>query len=89
MKQSMLSAKDRFAKSATTSTARNPSPTTFNDDEQNINNQPSVRNLMGFIEKYDRAEIQELLSSMTCNWLLSLDDFKLPIEHPTGNILLY
>ena len=42
-------------------------------------NQPSYRNILGFIEKYDRVEQQELLSHMICHWLLSLEDFRLPI----------
>ena len=49
-------------------------------------NLPSVRNILGFIEKYDRAEQQELLSQSICHWLLSLEDFRLPIEHPAGLI---
>lgn len=56
-----------------------------NQQEQHqLNNQQSVRNIVGFIEKYDRAEAQELLSQMGSHWLLSIDDFKLPMEHPSG-----
>ena len=55
-------------------------------DEETSLNQPSVRNILGFIDKYDRVEVQELLSQMNCNWLLSLEDFKLPTEHPSGLI---
>lgn len=56
-----------------------------NQQEQHqLNNQQSVRNIIGFIEKYDRAEAQELLSQMSSHWLLSIDDFKLPMEHPSG-----
>ena len=54
------------------------------DDELNVNNQAAVRNILGFIDKYDRVEQQELLSQMTCHWLLSLEDFKIPIEQPYG-----
>ena len=56
------------------------------EEEQNLQSQPSVRNILGFIEKYDRVEVQELLSQMSCHWLLSLEDYKIPIEHPTGLI---
>ena len=56
------------------------------DDELNVNNQAAVRNILGFVDKYDRLEQQELLSQMTCHWLLSLEDFKIPIEHPSGLI---
>lgn len=60
---------------------------TENDEEQKkIMNLPSVRYILGFTDKYERSEMQELLSCMTCNWLLSFDDFKLPIEHPSGLI---
>jgi hypothetical protein len=59
-----------------------------NENEQgeqvNLANLPSVRNILGFIEKYERFEVQELLSQMNCNWLLSFEDFKMPIEHPVG-----
>ena len=51
---------------------------------QQLNSQPSVRNIVGFIDKYDRVESQELLSQMGTHWLLSLEDVKLPIEHPYG-----
>lgn len=54
--------------------------------ETNYTNQPSVRNILGFIEKYDRVEQQELLSQSICHWLLSIEDFRLPIEYPAGLI---
>jgi hypothetical protein len=53
---------------------------------ENSQSQPSVRNILGFMERFDRIEIQELLSQLNCHWLLSLDDFKIPIEHPHGMI---
>lgn len=53
-------------------------------EQQQLNNQPSVRNIVGFVEKYDRVEAQELLSQMNSHWLLSLEDFKLPMEYPCG-----
>ena len=56
------------------------------EDGEKSQNQPSVRNILGFMEKYDRVETQELLSQLSCHWLLSLDDFKVPIEHPQGII---
>ena len=56
------------------------------EDDQNLSSQPAVRNILGFIEKYDRVEVQELLSEMNCHWLLSMEDFKLSIEHPIGLI---
>jgi hypothetical protein len=56
------------------------------EDDHNMSNQAAVRNTLGFIEKYDRVEIQELLSEMNCHWLLSLEDYKVSIEHPMGLI---
>lgn len=53
-------------------------------EQQQINNQSSVRNIVGFVEKYDRVEAQELLCQMSSHWLLSLEDVKLPMEHPSG-----
>ena len=34
------------------------------EDDHNMSNQPAVRNTLGFIEKYDRVERQELLSEI-------------------------
>jgi hypothetical protein len=69
-----------------TASTQRDQPSEHQDDEQNSNNQVSVRNILGFIERYDRTEILELLSQINCHWLLSLEDFKIPIEHPTGLI---
>lgn len=63
--------------------------TSLNQDQEletNYANQPSVRNILGFLDKYDRLEQQELLSQTTCHYLLSLEDFRLPIEYPAGLI---
>lgn len=61
-------------------------PTQNQDEEQNQQNTTAVRNILGFMDKYDRVEQQELLSQMTCHWLLSMEDFKIPIETPPGLI---
>ncbi|XP_068079437.1 ankyrin and armadillo repeat-containing protein isoform X1 [Danio rerio] len=37
-----------------------------------------------FLQKYDRRELQELLSLTSCNWLLCAEEHKLPIETPPG-----
>lgn len=55
-------------------------------DEENNLSQPSIRNILGFIEKYDRLEVQELLSQINCHWLLPSEVYKLPTEHPSGII---
>jgi len=69
-----------------TKTNANTEQDTEPDYYVTLMNQPSYRNILGFIEKYDRVEQQELLSHMICHWLLSLEDFRLPIEHPAGLI---
>lgn len=61
-------------------------PTQNHEDENNLQNSQAVRNISGFLDKYDRIEQQELLSQMTCHWLLSVEDFKVPIELPSGMI---
>jgi len=61
-------------------------PTQNMEEEQNSQSQPAVRNILGFMDKYDRVEQQELLSQMTCHWLLSLEDFKVSIDQPKGII---
>jgi hypothetical protein len=76
------------------SARKNRGDTTTRDEDldivyeagENSQSQPSVRNILGFMERYDRVEVQELLSQLNCHWLLSLDDFKLPVEHPYGMI---
>ncbi|KAJ8253089.1 hypothetical protein GJAV_G00208980 [Gymnothorax javanicus] len=44
------------------------------------------RNANGFFEKYDRREVQELLSLTACNWLLCSDTFNIPLDFPPGII---
>ncbi len=61
-------------------------PTQNMEEEQNSQSQPAVRNILGFIEKFDRIEQQELLAQMTSHWLLSHEDFKVPIDLPKGII---
>lgn len=56
------------------------------DEDQNLLNTPAVRNILGFDQRFDRVEEQELLAEMNCHWLLSTDDFKVPIDHPQGII---
>ncbi|KAK2904788.1 hypothetical protein Q8A67_006587 [Cirrhinus molitorella] len=38
------------------------------------------------LQKYDRKELQELLSLTSCNWLLGTDDNSLPVDAPPGII---
>ncbi|XP_076858454.1 ankyrin and armadillo repeat-containing protein isoform X2 [Brachyhypopomus gauderio] len=44
------------------------------------------RNASAFFEKYDRREVQELLTLTTCNWLLCPEDFIQPVDAPPGII---
>lgn len=38
------------------------------------------------LQKYDRKDLQELLSLTSCNWLLSADEHSLPVDAPPGII---
>ena len=53
------------------------------DNEVELN-RPSVKNLMGFIEKYDKIEQSELLASLISSWLVSFE--QMSIDNPTGII---
>ncbi|KAJ8012881.1 hypothetical protein DPEC_G00047480 [Dallia pectoralis] len=44
------------------------------------------RNANAFFEKYDKREVQELLSRTSGNWFLSGDDFTQAVEMPPGII---
>jgi len=59
----------------------NQSNNNNNEEEMNM---PSVQNIMGFIEKYDKIEQAELLATMPSNWLLSPEQSQIDI--PPGVI---
>ncbi|XP_077175569.1 ankyrin and armadillo repeat-containing protein [Paroedura picta] len=42
------------------------------------------RNASAFFEKYERSELQELLTMSFCSWLSSRDDLRHPLEIPSG-----
>ncbi|XP_062974649.1 ankyrin and armadillo repeat-containing protein [Elgaria multicarinata webbii] len=42
------------------------------------------RNASAFFEKYERAELQELLTTSFCSWLASKDDLRHPLDLPSG-----
>ncbi|KAL8183744.1 UNVERIFIED_CONTAM: hypothetical protein K2H54_050551 [Gekko kuhli] len=42
------------------------------------------RNASAFFEKYERSELQELLTTSFCSWLSSRDDLRHPLELPSG-----
>lgn len=42
------------------------------------------RNASAFFEKYERSELQELLTTSFCSWLASKDDMRHPLELPSG-----
>jgi hypothetical protein len=70
----------------TFSLTNNINPAQNQEEEQNNYNLPAVRNILGFMDKYERVEQQELLAQMSCHWLLSFEDFKIPLE-PTPGII--
>ncbi|XP_078249689.1 ankyrin and armadillo repeat-containing protein [Pogona vitticeps] len=42
------------------------------------------RNASAFFEKYERNELQELLTTSFCSWLASKDDLRHPLDLPSG-----
>ncbi|MGH0142826.1 UNVERIFIED_CONTAM: hypothetical protein FKN15_036637 [Acipenser sinensis] len=56
------------------------------DDEAYVASLAAQRNANAFFEKFNRTEMQEVLSLTSCNWLLSSEDFRLPVEAPSGII---
>uniref|UniRef100_H9GL06 Ankyrin and armadillo repeat containing n=1 Tax=Anolis carolinensis TaxID=28377 RepID=H9GL06_ANOCA len=42
------------------------------------------RNATAFFEKYERSELQELLTMSFCSWLASKDDLRRPLDLPSG-----
>ena len=58
---------------------------TVSEDQFNTGSR-AFREAMGFFEKYERYESQELLAYTASHWMLSSDDFKLPTEPATGLI---
>ncbi|CAF1640926.1 unnamed protein product, partial [Didymodactylos carnosus] len=48
--------------------------------------QRSVRNVYGYLEKFEKTELCELLASIDSHWMLSIDTYKAPTEHPNGII---
>ncbi|XP_015214679.2 ankyrin and armadillo repeat-containing protein isoform X2 [Lepisosteus oculatus] len=56
------------------------------DDEAYLAGLAAQRNANAFFEKYDRRDLQELLSLTSCSWLLCCEDNNLPAELPTGII---
>ncbi|XP_054826109.1 ankyrin and armadillo repeat-containing protein [Eublepharis macularius] len=42
------------------------------------------RNASAFFEKYERSELQELLTTSFCSWLSSKEDLRHPLEFPSG-----
>uniref|UniRef100_A0ACB8G017 Uncharacterized protein n=1 Tax=Sphaerodactylus townsendi TaxID=933632 RepID=A0ACB8G017_9SAUR len=42
------------------------------------------RNASAFFEKYERSELQELLTTSFCSWLAAKDDLRHPLETPSG-----
>ncbi|CAB1346712.1 unnamed protein product [Coregonus sp. 'balchen'] len=56
------------------------------DDTAYLASLTAQRNANAFFEKYEKGEVQELLSLTSCNWFLYGDDFTQPAEMPPGII---
>ncbi|XP_064647682.1 ankyrin and armadillo repeat-containing protein-like isoform X2 [Lineus longissimus] len=55
-------------------------------EKEDISSNIAARNAIGYFERYERYECQELLAYSSSHWMLSTDDFKLPTEPPSGLI---
>uniref|UniRef100_G1PPT3 Ankyrin and armadillo repeat containing n=1 Tax=Myotis lucifugus TaxID=59463 RepID=G1PPT3_MYOLU len=54
------------------------------DEETYLQNLAVQRNASAFFEKYDRSEVQELLTIALVSWLSGKEDVHLQIESPSG-----
>ncbi|MEE6490360.1 hypothetical protein FKM82_015856 [Ascaphus truei] len=55
-------------------------------DEAFMAEMAAQRNANAFFEKFERSEVQELLSHTSSSWLVSMDDVHLPLQLPSGLI---
>uniref|UniRef100_A0A8C3I6V2 Ankyrin and armadillo repeat containing n=1 Tax=Chrysemys picta bellii TaxID=8478 RepID=A0A8C3I6V2_CHRPI len=54
------------------------------DETTYLANLAVQRNASAFFDKFDRSELQELLTTTSCSWLASKDDLRQPLELPSG-----
>ncbi|EGW13376.1 Ankyrin and armadillo repeat-containing protein [Cricetulus griseus] len=54
------------------------------DEETYLENLAVQRNASAFFEKYDRSEVQELLTTTVVSWLSSKDDVRSQLDIPSG-----
>ncbi|KAM5155927.1 ankyrin and armadillo repeat-containing protein isoform 1-T1 [Callospermophilus lateralis] len=54
------------------------------DEEIYLENLAVQRNASAFFEKYDRSEVQELLTTALVSWLSAKDDVRSPLDIPCG-----
>ncbi|XP_067405132.1 ankyrin and armadillo repeat-containing protein isoform X4 [Emydura macquarii macquarii] len=54
------------------------------DETTYLANLAVQRNASAFFDKFDRSELQELLTTTFCSWLASKDDIRQPLELPSG-----
>ncbi|CAM5147572.1 unnamed protein product [Eretmochelys imbricata] len=54
------------------------------DETTYLANLAVQRNASAFFDKFDRSELQELLTTTSCSWLASKDDLCQPLELPSG-----
>uniref|UniRef100_H3B1Q7 Ankyrin and armadillo repeat containing n=1 Tax=Latimeria chalumnae TaxID=7897 RepID=H3B1Q7_LATCH len=68
------------------SVSRKSVPSGEDNEEAYLATLVMQRNVAAFFDKYDRSELQELLSVTSCSWLQSSEEFRYPVELPSGII---
>ncbi|XP_004674502.1 PREDICTED: ankyrin and armadillo repeat-containing protein [Condylura cristata] len=61
-----------------------PRPDQIQDEETYLENLSVQRNASAFFEKFDRSEVQELLTTTLVSWLSSKEDVRSQLDNPCG-----
>ncbi|XP_048201059.1 ankyrin and armadillo repeat-containing protein [Perognathus longimembris pacificus] len=61
-----------------------PRPDQVQDEQTYLENLAIQRNASAFFEKYDRSEVQELLTTALVSWLSSKEDVRFQLDTPCG-----
>ncbi|XP_054555903.1 ankyrin and armadillo repeat-containing protein isoform X4 [Talpa occidentalis] len=61
-----------------------PKPDQTQDEETYLENLSVQRNASAFFEKFDRSEVQELLTTVQVSWLSSNEDVRTQLDIPCG-----
>ncbi|KAG8515644.1 Ankyrin and armadillo repeat-containing protein, partial [Galemys pyrenaicus] len=61
-----------------------PKPDQIQDEETYLENLSVQRNASAFFEKFDRSEVQELLTTVLVSWLSSKEDVRSQLDIPCG-----